>query len=102
MEENRKRKIGVVTQQFNTKVDDDTINGRKRDWLYFLADGIYPTWSIFCKTSQNPVEEKETRLFATKQEAARKDIERCFGVVVQRFGILKQPLTLVCNDLNNL
>jgi hypothetical protein len=31
-------------------------------------------------------------LFATTQEAARKDIERCFGVIVQRFGILKQPL----------
>jgi hypothetical protein len=36
-----------------------------------------------------PTDPKEKH-FATKQEAARKDIERCFGVIVQRFGILKK------------
>jgi hypothetical protein len=83
----------IMSQDFDTRTDPYEINGHERNWLYFLADGIYPKWSIFCKTNQRPTEPKE-KFFAAKQEAVRKDIERCFGVIVQRFGILKKPLLL--------
>jgi hypothetical protein len=60
--------------------------------MYFLVDGIYPPWAIFINTFHgNELEEKQRR-FASVQEGARKDIERCFGVLVQRFQILAHPL----------
>merc|ERR1712232_533915 len=62
-----------------------------RDWLYFLVDGIYPCWSVFVKTNNSPTTQRETK-FAKQQEHVRKDVERCFGVLVKRFGILKRQL----------
>ena len=44
----------LVSGQFDGKVSQYAINGRLRDWLYFLVDGIYPCWSIFAKTYQFP------------------------------------------------
>ena len=38
---------GIINQTFYKKLNPYTINGRQRNWLYFLADGIYPSWSIF-------------------------------------------------------
>nr|GEX11533.1 hypothetical protein [Tanacetum cinerariifolium] len=44
------------------------------------ADGIYPAWSMFVKTF--PIARDENPLkFKRVQEAARKDIERTFGVL---------------------
>jgi adenine-specific DNA methylase len=51
---------------------------------YYLADGIYPPWSIFGKTIHKPQDEKHSR-FAKEQEATRKYMERAFGVL-QSFG----------------
>ena len=62
-----------------------------RDYMYFLVDGIYPDWSIFIDSCQGSDEEK-LKYFSSCQEAVRKDIERCFGVLVKRFHILKRPL----------
>jgi hypothetical protein len=62
-----------------------------RDWMYFLADGIYPNWSIFVKTIRHAVMTME-EVFKTSQESTRKDIERAFGVLVKRFHYLKRPL----------
>jgi hypothetical protein len=45
---------------------------------YYLADGIYPRWSTFIKTIPNPRGIAE-KLFAKKQKAYQKDVERCFG-----------------------
>ncbi|XP_047983837.1 uncharacterized protein LOC125224473 [Salvia hispanica] len=47
---------------------------------YYLADDIYPKWSTFVKTFNRHANEKQV-LFAQKQEAARKDVERAFGVL---------------------
>jgi len=58
---------------------------------YLLADGIYPDWPIFIKPKKDPTDVAERR-FSSNQEAARKDIERFFGVLKGRFQILRREL----------
>eukprot|EP00918_Siedleckia_nematoides_P020122 GHVU01042897.1.p1 GENE.GHVU01042897.1~~GHVU01042897.1.p1 ORF type:complete len:259 (-),score=20.79 GHVU01042897.1:434-1210(-) len=67
-----------------------TVNDNKYGMCYFLADGIYPDWPVFMKSLQQPVGNKKA-LFASKQEAARKDVERAFGVLQARFRIIEMP-----------
>nr|GEZ72057.1 ribosomal protein [Tanacetum cinerariifolium] len=50
---------------------------------YYLADGIYPQWSSFAKSFTVANSEKNA-LFKRKQESARKDVERDFGVLQGR------------------
>ncbi|XP_021734058.1 uncharacterized protein LOC110700768 [Chenopodium quinoa] len=57
---------------------------------YYLTDGIYPRWASFVKSITSPQTHKD-RLFAKHQEAARKDVERAFGVLQARFAIIKKP-----------
>ncbi|GJW38235.1 RNA-directed DNA polymerase, eukaryota, partial [Tanacetum coccineum] len=54
------------------------VNGRIYKKCYYLANDIYPTWSMFVKTFSIAREEK-TLKFKRVQESARKDIERAFG-----------------------
>ena len=63
------------------------INGHQYNKGYYLADGIYPQWSTFVKTISNPQDYKRQR-FAQMQESARKDVERAFGVLQSRWGIV--------------
>ena len=51
------------------------INGTVRDYLYFLVNGIYPKWPIFISTISDATPGSKDKLFATYQEAVRKDIE---------------------------
>ena len=74
-----------------------TINGRTHSQAYYLADGIYPDWSVFIKTISHPVTAKH-KLFASSQESARKDIERAFGVLQARFQIIDKPCKLWHTD----
>jgi hypothetical protein len=67
-----------------------TINGHNYDMGYYLADGIYPTWSTFVKTKKAPANVKDKN-FAKAQEAQRKDVERAFGVLQARFAIVRGP-----------
>ncbi|XP_021301527.1 uncharacterized protein LOC110429622 [Sorghum bicolor] len=67
-----------------------TINGHEYNMGYFLADGIYPSWATLVKTISAPMGNKR-KYFATAQEAARKDVERFFGVLQARFPIVRQP-----------
>ncbi|GJY44573.1 ALP1-like protein [Tanacetum coccineum] len=49
---------------------------------YYLTDGIYPQWSVLIKSIKNPGTHDHKRiLYKTKHEAARKDVERAFGVL---------------------
>nr|GEU48292.1 hypothetical protein [Tanacetum cinerariifolium] len=56
------------------------VNGHTYRKGYYLADGIYPVWSTFVKSFFVARDEKGLH-FKRVQEAARKDIERAFGVL---------------------
>ncbi|OWZ22363.1 Nuclease HARBI1 [Phytophthora megakarya] len=51
---------------------------------------IYPPWGTLVQTISNPINNKP-KYFAKKQEAARKDVERAFGVLQARWAIVKGP-----------
>ena len=69
------------------------VNGKKRTMLYYLADGIYPSWALFVKTIKEAITAKE-KAYARAQEGVRMDIERAFGVLTARFHILQRPCRL--------
>ena len=83
----------IFNQEFNTRVESYNINGTLRDWLYFLIHGIYPRFAIFVKTHPSPRTQMELQ-FTKRNEHVQKDIELCFGVLMIKLGILKQPF---CN-----
>jgi hypothetical protein len=68
-----------------------TINRHEYTMGYYLADGIYPNWSTFVKTIPMPLGAKR-KYFASKQESARKDVERAFGVLQSHFAIVHRPV----------
>jgi Plant transposon protein len=61
--------------------------------LFFLVDGIYPELSRFVKPFGEPVGRRQTK-YTNWQEAARKDIERTFGVLQRKFHILVKAIEL--------
>ncbi|XP_058211662.1 uncharacterized protein LOC131323840 [Rhododendron vialii] len=62
------------------------VNGHQYTLGYYLANGIYPQWATLIQSIQHPTTVKK-RLFSQKQEVARKDVERAFGVLQSRWGI---------------
>ncbi|XP_048590911.1 uncharacterized protein LOC106454109 [Brassica napus] len=69
------------------------VNGHMYKLAYYLTDGIYPKWSTFIQSITLPQCPKQAS-FAKWQEAARKDVERAFGVLQARFAIVKNPLKM--------
>ncbi|GKA77317.1 ALP1-like protein isoform X1 [Tanacetum coccineum] len=65
-------------------------NGVTFEKGYYLADDIYPQWASFVKSFTVASSEKNV-LYKRKQEGARKDIERAFGVLQGRWRIISQP-----------
>ncbi|GJS74267.1 putative nuclease HARBI1 [Tanacetum coccineum] len=51
---------------------------------YYLADGIYPHWAAFVK-SFTVARDERNAVFKRRQESARKDVERAFGVLQGRW-----------------
>ncbi|XP_059663488.1 uncharacterized protein LOC132309169 [Cornus florida] len=51
----------------------------------------YPKWATLIQTIPRPTTEKE-KLFAQRQEAVRKDVERAFGVLQIRWAITHGPV----------
>lgn len=73
------------------------INEKIRDIPYYLADGIYPSWPIFVKSTKGCTERNLMR-FLHHEEAVRKVFERTFGVVVAYFHVLKSQYGMWCKD----
>jgi hypothetical protein len=65
-------------------------NGHKYNYGYFLADSIYPRWQTFLKPVIQPQGKKQTQ-FHNAQAAARKDVERAFGILQAQFAIVRGP-----------
>ncbi|XP_051138691.1 uncharacterized protein LOC127256623 [Andrographis paniculata] len=63
------------------------VNGTLYNLPYYLTDGIYPKHAFFMQAVRNPITAKE-KAFIISQEACRKDIERAFGVLKQKWRIL--------------
>ncbi|GJW70205.1 nucleotide-binding alpha-beta plait domain-containing protein, partial [Tanacetum coccineum] len=69
------------------------VNGVEFKNGYYLADGIYPQWAqwaTFVK-SFTVANDAKHAYFKKRQEGARKDVERAFGVLQGRWGIIQQP-----------
>jgi hypothetical protein len=64
-----------------------SVNGNEYKYGYWLGDGIYPNYECFVKTFPQPATRMQ-KMFASAQEAKRKDIERAFGILQARFHIL--------------
>lgn len=78
------------------------VNGNAYTMGYYLADGIYPDYATLIKTMKAPSSPKE-KLFAKRQEAVRKDVERAFGVLKKKFAILQIGTRLhYLEDLSNV
>ncbi|XP_062535369.1 uncharacterized protein LOC134204578 [Armigeres subalbatus] len=76
------------------------INNHTYNTGYYLADGICPPLATLVQTISSTVGQKRKH-FATMQESARKDVERAFGAMTEKFAIIKQPARLWNNeDLN--
>uniref|UniRef100_A0A453SSU8 DDE Tnp4 domain-containing protein n=2 Tax=Aegilops tauschii subsp. strangulata TaxID=200361 RepID=A0A453SSU8_AEGTS len=65
-------------------------NGRTYNYGYYLADGIYPKWQTFVKPLKKS-EGKKNLDFHNAQAAARKDVERAFGILQAQFAIVRGP-----------
>ena len=63
-------------------------NGQTYNYGYYLADGIYPRWQTFVKPVVKPLGKKEVD-FHSAQAAARKDMERAFGILQSQFVIVR-------------
>jgi len=73
---------------FSADVDFEfEIGGETFHQVWLMVDGIYPELARFVKTIAEPLTEV-AKLYATWQEASRKDIERAFGVLQRKFQIL--------------
>ncbi|XP_074352734.1 uncharacterized protein LOC141691881 [Apium graveolens] len=64
------------------------VNGKRYNNEYYLVDRIYPRYSTFVKTISNLATQSQ-KLFAKKQEAYHKDVERCFGILQSRWAIFR-------------
>ncbi|XP_071700022.1 uncharacterized protein [Rutidosis leptorrhynchoides] len=90
--------INVLNQSdlFNDLLQDNapacnfSVSGCNFTKGYYLIDGIYPEWTTLVKSFKSPPT-PECAKFKRFQEAARKDIERAFGVLQGRWTITKNP-----------
>ncbi|KAJ9565599.1 hypothetical protein OSB04_001565 [Centaurea solstitialis] len=82
----------IFNDLFENKAPDSSfvMNNTHYNHGYYLADGIYPEWTTFVKAFRYPVEEPRVH-FKTRQESARKDIERTFATLKDKWHVVKYP-----------
>jgi hypothetical protein len=68
------------------------INGEVFHQLFYLVDGIYPLLARFVSSVKDPTNAID-KFFTPKQEAARKDVERAFGVWKKKFHSVGKSVT---------
>ncbi|XP_076951124.1 uncharacterized protein LOC143624313 [Bidens hawaiensis] len=61
------------------------VNGEHFKYGYYLVDGIYSEWGTLVQAYASPLSDKR-KYFTKRQESARKDIERTFGVLKKKMG----------------
>ena len=76
-----------------------TMSEEEFNKTYVLVDGIYPRYSRFVRGIKEPITDLE-KSYTGWQEAARKDIERAFGVLQCKFQWFARPIHL--HDLNDI
>ncbi|XP_023742255.1 uncharacterized protein LOC111890363 [Lactuca sativa] len=64
------------------------VNGNEYKYEYYIGDEIYPEYTIFVKSYTFPADDKR-KMFKLAQESARKDVEWAFGVLKQKWHIIK-------------
>ncbi|XP_026396050.1 uncharacterized protein LOC113290680 [Papaver somniferum] len=68
------------------------INGHSYDKGYYLADNIYPRLSCIVQSFKILLPNQPVKsLFNKYQQAKRKDVERAFGTLQNKFQITKKP-----------
>ncbi|GKA76319.1 ALP1-like protein [Tanacetum coccineum] len=67
------------------------VNGVQYRNGYYLADGIYPEWATVSSITYGLQTDPMLTYFKQRQESARKDVERAFGVLQGRCGLIQQP-----------
>ncbi|XP_023766742.2 uncharacterized protein LOC111915307 [Lactuca sativa] len=68
-----------------------TVNGNEYKFGYYLTDGIYPQYSTFVKVFRHPIDPRD-KYFKRRQEGARKDVERAFGVLKSKWHIVENAV----------
>jgi hypothetical protein len=76
-----------------------TIGDKQFDKMFILVDGIYPQLARFIKGIKEPIGDRQ-EVFTGWQESARKDIERAFGNLQNKFQYMARPFMGI--DLDNI
>jgi Plant transposon protein len=69
------------------------VSDQSFDQMYVLTDGAYPQFDRFVKPLRFAVQPEEHK-FMNWQSAARKDIERAFGILQGKFQAVARPIML--------
>ncbi|GJZ06155.1 ALP1-like protein isoform X1 [Tanacetum coccineum] len=77
------------------------VNGVGYEKRYYLADDIYSQWATFVK-SFTVANDAKHAYFKKRQEGARKDVERAFGVLQGRWGIIQPARSYHVNTLRRV
>ncbi|XP_026383784.1 uncharacterized protein LOC113279299 [Papaver somniferum] len=67
------------------------VDGTRYNMGYYLADVIYPKLSTIVESYKRTNTKKE-KYFTKMQEAARKDVERAFGILQAKWNIVRGPV----------
>jgi hypothetical protein len=70
-----------------------TVNGNDYNMGYYLADRIYPFWTILISGYSSPQTNKQ-RHFTKEQSMYRKDVECVFSIMQAKYAIMKGPARL--------
>nr|XP_043615687.1 uncharacterized protein LOC122587571 [Erigeron canadensis] len=78
-----------------------TVNGRCDKRGYYLTDRIYPRWATHVKAMPYLTEPNDKK-FKKVQESARKDVERAFGVLKGKWGMIRPMRAMRVDKITNI